>query len=93
MVTAGMMAGAATQEWGELAVDPLSLDETHRLAVQLLGDDSPAGHEKADWVVRESRGTVFFAYELVRHLQAGLTLSAAEGVDLDEVLSGEAFAR
>src|SRR5262249_41152700 len=58
-------AGAATQEWGELAVDPLSREETRRLAMQLLGDASQAACEKADWVVRESRGTVFFVYELV----------------------------
>jgi predicted ATPase len=72
---------------GRLALDPLTPEETQALARALLGEgEGPAAESRVDWVVRESGGSAFFIYELVRHLQAGMTRAAAEGVGLDEVL-------
>lgn len=85
-LTAAEGVPGAAQERGRLAVDALTPEETRALARALLGEDGPDARSRADWVVRESGGSAFLIYELVRHLKAGMTRAAAKGVGLDEVL-------
>jgi predicted ATPase len=68
-----------------LALQPLSSEDGLKLALELLGNDN---REQAEWIMRESRGTAFFIYELARyvrtHAQAHTSLPA--DVNLDSVL-------
>jgi serine/threonine protein kinase/predicted ATPase len=85
-LTTSWSAPGATPPGGSLAVEALSPEETLTLAQTLLHETGPNAAARADWVVRESGGSAFFIYELVRHLRSGMTQAAVEGVNLDEVL-------
>jgi hypothetical protein len=77
-----------------LAVDALTPEETHSLALQLLGrggrptaDDRTQAYAEA--IVRESGGNPFFVQELVQYIQAGAWQegdAAAGDVTLEKVL-------
>ncbi len=79
-------ADGAAPPGGSLAVEALSPEETLELAQTLLHETGPNAAARTEWVVRESGGSAFFIYELVRHLRSGMTQEAAEGGNLDEVL-------
>lgn len=77
--------GAALTQF-EVRVNALTPEETLELALALLGGDTPAHRQSAEWVVRESGGGAFLIYELVRHLQAGGQQETGGKFDLDEIL-------
>jgi serine/threonine protein kinase len=73
----------------DLAVKPLTPDESRELAFLLLRSEGRTALEKAEEVARESQGNPFFVAELVRHIQAGAGIrpgAATEAADLDDVL-------
>ncbi len=72
--------------WRELKVEALTSAETRTLARRLLRDDLPNVEANADRIVEQSGGSAYFVYELARHLNAGLDLSAIGGTGLDDVL-------
>lgn len=72
--------------WLELKVEALTATETRTLARRLLRDDLPNVEANADRIVEQSGGSAYFVYELARHLNAGLDLSAIGGTGLDDVL-------
>jgi tetratricopeptide (TPR) repeat protein len=74
----------------EIALEPLTPAEARELALRLIGlDDAPAVM-LAETIVRESRGSPYFVYELVEYLKEGGDI--AEGsthssdISLDTVL-------
>jgi hypothetical protein len=69
----------------DVEVPPLSEDETRELALKLLGPDRHSP-EMAALIVRESRGSALFIYELARHVRAGMEMSAGGRIELDEIL-------
>lgn len=74
----------------ELAVEALSAEETQELAQTLLGRTDLTALTQARTVAEESRGSPFFVYHLVQHLQTetepGQFSSGAGEISLDEVL-------
>lgn len=66
-------------------VDALTREETHSLALALLGPDRMQAAAEAAWIVGESGGSAFFVYELVEHLKTGAGVATARP-DLDNVL-------
>jgi serine/threonine protein kinase/tetratricopeptide (TPR) repeat protein len=74
----------------EIAVDALSRDESCELAIRLLGHDDEVARKQARMIARESRGSPYFVYELVEHLNAGGELEDRSqftgSISLDDVL-------
>ncbi len=70
----------------KVSVDPLSVEESQALALQLLGTETEDANEKASRIALESGGSPYFVYELVRHLRSGRELVEAQDLDLDRVL-------
>ncbi len=79
-------AEASQAPWTELTVAALTSAETRTLARRLLRGDLPNVDANADRIVEQSGGSAYFVYELARHLNAGLDLSAIGGTSLDAVL-------
>ena len=79
-------AETTSVKWSELKVEALTSAETRTLARRLLRDDLPNVEASADRIVEQSGGSAYFVYELARHLNAGLDLSAIGGTGLDDVL-------
>ena len=82
----------------EIALEPLTSAEARELALRLIGQNDDAAVMLADTIVRESRGSPYFVYELVEYLREGGDL--AEGsthssdISLDTVLGrGSASSR
>ena len=73
-----------------MAVNALEHEEAYELTLKLLGHDDPLAQFQARMIARESRGSPFFVYELVEHLQAGGELedrsSIRGSISLDDVL-------
>ena len=76
-------AAGVTQR--DVAVEPLSPDDTRTLARQLLGDGRTQTDAEADWVAQQSGGSALFVHELVEHLKQG-AVAGARAHDLDAVL-------
>ena len=55
----------------EIALEPLTPAEARELALRLIGQDDAAAVMLADTIVRESRGSPYFVYELVEFLREG----------------------
>ena len=82
--------GPSPRHHREVALEPLTLDEGRELALRLIGQDDPAAVALAETVVRESRGSPYFVYELVEYLKEGGELgeggSLSSDLSLDSVL-------
>jgi len=63
--------GSPPRDHREVPLEPLTLDEGRELALRLIGQDDPAAVALAETIVRESRGSPYFVYELVEYLQEG----------------------
>jgi serine/threonine protein kinase len=80
--------------WGswrrELVVEPLTLAESHDLALELLGRSRTSALTEAQIIARESKGNPLFIYELIRYVQSGAGLAEPSnsdyGVALDTML-------
>jgi hypothetical protein len=83
-------AETANVDRRQLAVEPLTPDETLRLAAELLGPGNGTAPARAEAIARESGGIPYFVHELVHYLQEGAELaersSAAREITLEEVL-------
>ena len=55
----------------EIALEPLTPAEARELALRLIGQDDAAAVMLAETIVRESRGSPYFVYELVEFLREG----------------------
>ncbi|HTB74369.1 MAG TPA: protein kinase [Polyangiaceae bacterium] len=77
----------------ELAVGPLTLEESRTLALSLLGSEDATAQETADGIAQESGGSPFLLEELARAASAyhriamGDTLLARPAVSLDQMLA------
>ena len=75
----------------EIALEPLTPAEARELALRLIGQDDPAAVMLAETIVRESRGSPYFVYELVEFLREGGDLAegstASSDISLDNVLA------
>jgi len=63
--------GSPPRDHREVPLEPLTLDEGRELALRLIGQDDPAAVALAETIVRESRGSPYFVYELVEYLKEG----------------------
>ncbi len=84
------VSGLPAEGRREVAVNALEHDEAYELTLKLLGHDDPLAQFQARMIARESRGSPFFVYELVEHLQSGGELedrsSIRGSISLDDVL-------
>ncbi len=82
--------GSSPRNHREVALKPLTLAEGRELALRLIGQDDPAAVALAETIVRESRGSPYFVYELVEYLKEGGELgeggSMSSDLSLDSVL-------
>jgi serine/threonine protein kinase len=70
----------------ELAIEPISEEEAHDLAVSLL-DDAEVDVEAASTIAVEARGNPYFVHELVRFVRSGAGGGdATVSLSLDEVI-------
>lgn len=74
----------------DVEVGPLTLEDSRRLALLLLGQSEPQVESLADVIARESLGTPYFIGELVEHVRAGgnleRVLNAPRQFELEKVL-------
>jgi tetratricopeptide (TPR) repeat protein len=82
--------GSSPRDCREVPLKPLTLAEGRELALRLIGQDDPAAVALAETIVRESRGSPYFVYELVEYLKEGGELgeggSMSSDLSLDSVL-------
>jgi len=83
--------GSPPRDHREIALEPLTPAEGRELALRLIGQDDPAAVVLAETIVRESRGSPYFVYELVEFLKEGGDLddgsTNSSHVSLDSVLA------
>ena len=83
--------GSPPRDHREIALEPLTPAEGRELALQLIGQNDPAAVLLAETIVRESRGSPYFVYELVEYLKEGGELgdgnTISSHVSLDSVLA------
>jgi serine/threonine protein kinase len=87
----------ADAEVRELLVGPLAFDDARRMALALLGSDSPSAQSSADDIARESGGSPFLLEELARGASAyhrvvmgESLLGARPSVSLEQMLADRA---
>ena len=76
----------------EMTVEPLSVEETRELALELLDSGRPHAATQAQTIARESGGNPFFVLELVQHIQQSIPMSPGTRAAQPEQLTlGEAL--
>jgi serine/threonine protein kinase len=82
-------AAAATIDWREVSVEPLSPQEAGNLASLLLEPKNRGSEAWAELIARESGGNPYLVLELAQYLEAGADPDAqlpSEKISLDDVL-------
>ncbi|NND96737.1 MAG: protein kinase [Pirellulaceae bacterium] len=69
----------------ELAIEPLTTQESETLALSLLGENQQANRTYAKKIANESGGLPFFVWELAQHVQEDPGI-ADQAIELDEVI-------
>ncbi len=84
------VSGLPAEARRKVIVNDLTLNECSELALKLLGHDDQLAQYQARMIARESRGSPYFVYELVEHLNTGGELedrsSIRGSISLDDVL-------